>query len=188
MHQTDYFSYFKSNNAEMVKMPYKTSFYIEDENGNVEVDIVEKLNISMYLIMTESTDVESILDKAKMTYERLSLFVPKFKIEYDTELNDMLMRIGMHKPFSKISADFSDMITLSPEERLWIDTVIHKTYISIDEKGTEAAAVTAVVMDGATSAKPEEPIIVKFDKPFYFVIRDDTNGEILFMGRYAYAE
>ena len=94
----------------------------------------------------------------------------------------------MNNAFSRFLADFSGMMNLSPDEDLWIDKVLHKTYISVDEEGTEAAAVTAVMMDGATSARPKEPIEVKFDEPFYFVIRDDTSGETLFMGRYAYAE
>ena len=68
---------------------------------------------------------------------------------------------------------------------MWIDSSIHKTYIKVDEEGTEAAAVTALGMAG--SAMPPEPIEVKFNKPFTFVIRDDANGEILFMGEYAFA-
>lgn len=188
MQQTEYFEYFKSENTEIVKMPYKTSFYTEEENGNVERENLSDLNVSMYLIMAENTDVEKILDETELIYERLKLHVPKFKVEYDTELNDMLLRLGMNNAFSRFSADFSGMMNLSPDEDLWIDKVLHKTYISVDEEGTEAAAVTAVMMAGATSSKPKEPILVKFDKPFFFVIRDDTNGEILFMGRYAYAE
>lgn len=188
MQQTEHFGYFKSDNAEIVKMPYKTNFYTEDENGNVERENLNDLNVSMYLIMSKSTDVENILNKAELKYERLKLHVPKFKIEYNTELNNILQRLDMNNAFSRFLADFSDMMNLSPDEDLWIDKVLHKTYISVDEEGTEAAAVTAVMMDGATSAKPKEPIEVKFNKPFYFVIRDDTNREILFMGRYAYAE
>lgn len=188
MQQTEHFGYFKSDNAEIVKMPYKTNFYTEDENGNVERENLNDLNVSMYLIMAKSTDVENILNKAELKYERLNLHVPKFKVEFDTELNNILQRLNMNNAFSRFLADFSGMMNLSPDEDLWIDKVLHKTYISVDEEGTEAAAVTAVMMDGATSAKPKEPIEVKFNKPFYFVIRDDTNGEILFMGRYAYAE
>lgn len=188
MQQTENFGYFKSENSEIVKMPYKTNFYTEDKNGNIERENLRDLNVSMYLIMAESTDVEKILNEAELKHERLKLQVPKFKIEYNTELNEMLIRLGMNNPFSRFLADFSGMMNLTPDEDLWIDKVLHKTYISVDEEGTEAAAVTAVMMDGATSSKPKEPILVKFDKPFYFIIRDDTNGETLFMGRYAYAK
>ena len=67
---------------------------------------------------------------------------------------------------------------------MWIDSVVHKTYINVDEEGTEAAAVTAMAMAG--SALPPEPEIIKFDRPFTFVIKDKVSGEILFMGEYAY--
>ena len=63
---------------------------------------------------------------------------------------------------------------------------LHKTYIKVDEKGTEAAAVTALA--GGASSAPPDPIVVKFDTPFTYVIRDDANGEILFMGEYAFVE
>ena len=69
---------------------------------------------------------------------------------------------------------------------MFITDAIHKTYITVDEKGTEAAAVTGTGM-GATSLPPE-PVEIKFDKPFTFVICDNISGEILFMGEFAFAE
>jgi serpin B len=69
---------------------------------------------------------------------------------------------------------------------MWMDSTLHKTYIKVDEEGTEAAAVTALGMAG--SALPPEPVKVTFNKPFTFVIKDNQNGEILFMGEYAFAE
>jgi len=185
MNQTDKFSYCKTDKAEIVKLRYKTSFYSEDENGEFTRESVEDVKTSMYLIKTDESDIEAILKNSSFDYKRLSLSVPKFKVDYSADITELL---DLKLATNKALADFSGMMNLSPDEDLWIDKVLHKTYISVDEKGTEAAAVTAVMMDGATSAKPEEPIEVKFDEPFYFIIRDDTNGEILFMGRYAYAE
>ena len=69
---------------------------------------------------------------------------------------------------------------------MWFTDTLHKTYISVDEKGTEASAVTSIGMGG--SSLPPEPIELKFNNPFYFAIRDNTSGETLFMGRYAFAE
>ena len=69
---------------------------------------------------------------------------------------------------------------------MWLDRVVHKTYIKVDEEGTEAAAVTGAGMGG--SALPPEPLEVKYNRPFTFVIKDNINGEILFMGEYAFAE
>ena len=70
----------------------------------------------------------------------------------------------------------------------YIDEVLHKTYIDVDEKGTEAAAVTAAMFGGGSAyIKPEEPIEFTADRPFTFVIKDNTSGEILFMGKFSYA-
>ncbi|MBQ6845877.1 MAG: hypothetical protein IJO61_01980, partial [Oscillospiraceae bacterium] len=93
--------------------------------------------------------------------------------------------IGIVKAYDEELAEFKPMVTF---EDMWIEDVLHKTYIEIDEEGTEAAAVTAVGMGGSGSAEPPEPIELKFNKPFTFVIRDDVSGEILFMGEYAFAE
>ena len=184
MNQTDRFQYCNTNGVEIVKLPYKSNFMTEDENGKIMWESAGA-NISMYLIKTDDSSVEKTLNNAELDYKRIKLSVPKFKVEYSEEITKYL---EFGTATSRNLADFSGMMNLSADEDLWIDKILHKTYISVDEEGTEAAAVTAVMMEGATSARPEDPIEVKFDKPFYFVIRDDTNGEILFMGRYAYAE
>ena len=68
---------------------------------------------------------------------------------------------------------------------MFISDTIHKTYISVDEKGTEAAAVTAIAMAG--SALPPEPCQIKFNKPFWFMIKDKNSQETLFIGKYSFA-
>ena len=85
--------------------------------------------------------------------------------------------MGMPTAFSG-AADFSGM-TGSPD--LFIDEVIHKAFVSVDEAGTEAAAATAVIMK--LTATPEEPVNVAIDHPFIFLIRDIETGTILFVGR-----
>lgn len=184
MNQTDRFQYSNTDGVEIVKLPYKSNFVTEDENGKIMWESADA-NFSMYLIKTNASSVEKTLNKAEFDYKRVKLSVPKFKIGYSEEITKYL---DLGTATSRKSANFSGMMNLSPDEDLWIDKILHKTYISVDEEGTEAAAVTAVMMAGADSSRPEDPIEVKFDEPFYFVIRDDTNGEILFMGRYAYAE
>ena len=68
----------------------------------------------------------------------------------------------------------------------FIKDSLHKTYIEIDEKGTEAAAVTSIGMGG--SSLPPQPIDVKFNEPFTFVIRDNISGEVLFLGEFSFAK
>ena len=98
-------------------------------------------------------------------------------------MSDMLKKIGINKAFTD-TADLSSMLTGS--DRTLISDVIHKTYIDVDEEGTEAAAVTGVSV-GATSLPPT-PTEINYNKPFTFVIKDNTSGDILFMGEYAFAE
>jgi serpin B len=76
------------------------------------------------------------------------------------------------------AADFSGM---TGNRDLFIGEIIHKAFVSVDEAGTEAAAATAVVMK--LTATPEEPVEVKIDSPFVFMIRDIETGSILFIGR-----
>ncbi len=115
---------------------------------------------------------------------KISLYLPKFKIEQSVSLSKTLQSMGMKLPFDAEKADFSGMTT---GEKLAISDVLHKAYVDVDENGTEAAAATAVMM-AATSAPPmqeDEPLEIKADHPFIFIVRDNTSGAILFMGRVA---
>ena len=94
------------------------------------------------------------------------------------------MSVSELDKLNKIKADEFDKMFDSGNNRL--DSVIHKTYIKVDEEGTEAAAVTLGGMAG--SSKPPEPIEIKYNKPFTFVIKDNLSGEILFVGEYAFEE
>jgi serpin B len=107
--------------------------------------------------------------------------LPKFKFEFFRLLNDDLINMGMGIAFNKDSADFSG---INPDRQLFISRVLHKTFIEVNEEGTEAAAVTAVEIS-ETSYNPNEPKVIYFtaDHPFLFAIRENSSGTILFMGR-----
>jgi serpin B len=100
--------------------------------------------------------------------------LPKFTLEYEIELNDVLKALGMEIAFTG-SADFTDMVASGGA---YIDKVRHKTFVDVNEKGTEAAAVTSVEMR-FTSA----PSMIRVDRPFVFAIRENYSGTILFMGK-----
>jgi serpin B len=97
-------------------------------------------------------------------------------------LNDCLQKMGMGIAFDD-GADFSNMIKLKPGQRAKVSDVVHKTFIEVNEKGTEAAAATAVSVV-LTSAMEPEPVSTPFvvDHPFVFGIRNRDTGAILFMG------
>jgi serpin B len=122
------------------------------------------------------------------TKDLVILHLPKFKIEGGSvELGKELQALGMKTAFDHPagSANFSKMAPRTPSEYLFISQVIHKTFIALDEKGTEAAAATAVVMraGSAAPAEPPKPIEVKVDRPFLFAIQHRETGACLFLGR-----
>ncbi len=112
-----------------------------------------------------------------VTETQVALALPKFGIETKTELAPVLATLGMPSAFDD-RADFSGITTAA---RLLISNVIHQANIDVDEKGTEAAAATAVVM--RESAIPGEPVAFRADRPFLYAIVDVPTGAALFLGR-----
>ena len=115
--------------------------------------------------------------KNKMQETKLdAIYLPKFEFSTKYSLNENLKALGMSTAFDAENADFSGMTTA---EKIWIDFVIHQAYVKVDEKGTEAAAATAVGMAG--SAMPRN--VFRADHPFIFIIQQKDTGNILFLGR-----
>ena len=146
--------------------------------------------------------------EAKLTSEHLStwvgqlkqrkthVYLPKFKLETEYTLGDSeqprtLQQMGMVRAFAdprdpKQGAQFDGMCaSADPSYRLYISKVLHKAFVEVNEKGTEAAAATAVVMSAVRSAPRTTPFIPTFkaDRPFIYLIRDKVTGSILFLGR-----
>ena len=174
MWQKQYFSYMENDKMQAIRMPYK---------GNT---------LSMEIFLPKQKDGLDQLepDFTAANYEKWSssftnntviVTMPKFKMTTDFQLADVLKNMGMKNAFSD-AADFSGM-TGAPD--LKIDKVIHKAFIDVSEKGTEAAAATAVTVTRTTSSHNSEPPpkIFTADHPFFFIIRDNKTGSILFMGR-----
>jgi serpin B len=108
----------------------------------------------------------------------ITLQFPKFKLEYEIKLNDALCAMGMSVAFDGGLADFS---RIAAGGGLYIHLVKHKTFVEVDEKGTEAAAVTVVEIR-ETSAGPGDEIFMRVDRPFLVVIREKSSDALLFMG------
>ena len=119
----------------------------------------------------------------------VDVFMPKFKLETNYEMNRTLQAMGMVRAFKYAAepngAQFDGMCASpDPEHKLYISKVLHKAFVEVNEKGTEAAAATAVLMP-----PPSRPLMVPFtptfraDQPFLFLIRDRQTGCILFLGR-----
>jgi serpin B len=116
--------------------------------------------------------------QAQMQPTELILRFPKFQFESEFALSDRLAGMGMPDAFTPGAADFSGM---DGTQQLFIQDVFHKAFVAVDEKGTEAAAATAVIMGLMAMMPPDVQLTV--DRPFIFAIVDKPTGSILFLGR-----
>lgn len=169
MNKTNRFSYFEDDTMQMIKMPYKdfkTAMYIAIPKVETELDFNNAIN--------------------NMSSKKVNVTIPKFKVEYSLTLNDILKQMGIKKAFGG-QAEFDKMFTTNSADTFYISQVLQKTFIDVDENGTEAAAATAVILK-ATSVKPQPEEIIDFvaNKPFTYFIRDDESGEVLFLGKILY--
>ncbi len=174
MHQTERFPFTRTDNVKLLEMPYKNralAMVILLPQEGTSLDTVEdQLNRN-----TLSTWLDH-LDTA-----RVRVAIPKFKLTSRFILNEPLENMGMTDAFRPNKADFSGM-TAAPKPRFFLQTVVHKAYVDVYEKGTEAAAATGVSL-GVTSAQPEKPETFMADHPFLFILRDRQTESILFIGR-----
>lgn len=168
--------YLSSTDATGVVKPYKGSEY-----AFMAILPNENISITDYV---NGLDGKTLSDMyANRTYEDVITEIPKFSYDYDTNLNDTLIDLGIRKAFSE-NADFTNMAETATS-KLYIDKVLHKTHIELDEKGTKAAAVTAVVMSDSATCSPDDitqPKEVILDRPFLYGIIDTNSGLPLFLG------
>lgn len=191
MHQTSGFGYYATPGIEALKMDYRKYAVDNPEGDNWEY--FRDADFSMYLIKADQQiDVQALLDQAEFTYGDVDISVPKFKVEYGAALDDALQALGVKTDYDRDKADLTAMLDPSglPGGQHFLDTVLQKAYIAIDEKGTEAAAVTVAASTGGSAEPPRPTLVRTFTaySPFWFVIRDNANQEILFVGRYATVE
>ena len=125
-------------------------------------------------------DYERIeLLRSGLTTREVQLALPKFRSELRINLKQELTSMGMGTAFSK-QADLSGM---TGEKNLYVDEVVHKAFIEINERGTEAAAATAAMI-GLKSSLRDDPVRFNADHPFVFLLLDRRTGCIIFAGRF----
>ena len=167
MNQTKHFGYYENDGVQMLKMNY---------SGR---------DIAMYILLNDDdkdVDINDII--SKMEYKNVSVSMPKFKTEFTKSFVDVLKQMGINIAFTNV-ADFSNMFD---NVEAHISDVIHKTFIEVDENGTEAAAATVILMTKNSLPMPEEIKEFKANRPFTYFIRDEVSGEILFLGEYAFTK
>lgn len=163
------FGYFQNNEVEVVDLPYgdtkKYHFTAILPNGNNTINQLSN-NINM-------TDINNWVSNLS-TGNGYTLDMPKFELEYEKSLKSILSDMGMGIIFT----DNADLSGINGDGGLMVSEVKHKTYMKVNEEGTEAAAATSIGIV-VTSMPPG----VFINKPFILVIREETTGAILFIGR-----
>ena len=164
--------------------------------GYGEVDTVQVLELeymggrlSMIILLPEQNGLDGLEERMDAAYydrlvgsmesQEVVLNLPKWESTSEFQLAEVLSGLGMHSAFDPDAADFTAM---AETDELFISDVVHKTFVRVDELGTEAAAATAVMMAGA-GAPMEPPKEFRADRPFLYLIRDKVTGLVLFMGR-----
>jgi serpin B len=162
--------YVQYEGCQMVEIPYadgKYSMTIVVPGGEVDIPtLLDYLGEPIYY------SAKSIMKERKV-----ALALPKFKIETTMELNKALNSMGMRKAFGE--GDFSGITRSS----VAVDKVVQKCYVEVSEEGTEAAAVTSIGVRLTAIRPTETPVVMKVDKPFFFMIKSIENDNVLFIGK-----
>ena len=174
MSQSTSYFYFKGKDFQSVMLPYGTG------------------SVSMYIFLPdEQTGLDEFeRDLTPENWETWmksyglapgDLMLPRFKVEWELKLNEALKAVGMAEAFDPQRANFSQIAELS-SGNLFISEVKHKAWAEVNEEGTVAAAVTSVGVALTSAQQPREKFVMKVDRPFFFAIRDNRTGVVLFMG------
>jgi len=175
MAQESEFQYFENDDFQAIDLPYgdgdfRMTIFLPRLQNNVD-SLIAELNQENWTKWINS-----------FSKQKLTLQLPKFTIEYEIKLNDVLKALGMEIAFDPEQADFTKMYKEEKvKANLYISKVKHKTFVQVDEEGTEAAAVTSVEMSIKAVMPPK--LLMRIDRPFIFAIRENRSGTILFIGK-----
>lgn len=177
-----------------VNLMYSSEYrYLEDENargfikyyaGNQYAFVAllpeEGMSVAEYVNTLDGTALHTLL--AQPQEVSVDIAIPKFEVEYEVEMSDVLKAMGMQDAFDEHKADFSKLGT-HVDGNIWINRVLHKTYLSVAEKGTKAGAAAVVEMTkGSAMLEPEESKKVILNRPFVYMLIDCEKQLPFFMG------
>jgi serpin B len=178
MRDTDHFRYLDDGDARVAALPYR--------GGAAEMVIVLPKAVDGLGAVEDGLTAERLAKWATGGESReLELGLPRFRFEAPTELGAHLVALGMPDAFAPDRADFRDIADAPGRPPLFVGAVLHKAFIAVDEKGTEAAAATAVLLTPTAAPDPPKPIPFVCDHPFLFFLRHRATGALLFVGRLA---
>ena len=178
MKQIEYFPYYEDKKAKAIELRFKEDFMS-----------------AIIILPSEGTDINKFIDSLSISNEeytkiikglktaKVNIQLPKFELDFNENLNEILKDLGMYDAFSAFDADFTGLRKLSG---LFINRVIHKSYLKVFEDGCEAAAVTVVEVDEEALPEIEKIRDMKVNRPFLFLLKnsklpDDHN--LIFMSK-----
>ena len=191
---------FHIRNGNLVKVPFMTSK--EDQFISVFDDFKvlrlpygqgeDKRQFSMYFFLPNARDglsalIEKVASQSELIHQNLQRLsqkrvgdfrIPRFNVSFGFETSDMLKELGVVLPFSP--GGLTNMVDFLTDQDLFVSHIFHKSFIEVNEEGTEAAAVTAAVF-GIKGVIPQVDFVA--DHPFLFLIREDLTETILFVGQ-----
>lgn len=169
MHQTDIFPYYEDDKVQILELPY------------------QKRGASMLIVLPKQKDSLSAIEKnfsvaryetwlEKLRDKKVEVAFPKFEMSSGGDMSSLFKNLGLGIAFSR-GANFSDLMVGD----LMLSDIIHKSYIKVNEKGTEASAATVIL--GMEKGLALPPPVFRADRPFFYMIKDNVTDAILFMGR-----
>jgi serine protease inhibitor len=172
MQQSNDFMYAQTADFQIIDLPYGDGMF----SMTVILPIPQK-SIDELINQMDANQLKSWLELLKQ--QKGTLQLPHFKVEWELKLNEVLTKLGMGIAFNPFGADFS---RITKQMALYIEFVKHKTFVQVDEEGTEAAAVTVVGLYESTGGG-SSGFFMRVDRPFIFAIREHHSGTILFIGK-----
>jgi serpin B len=169
MHQTESFGYAEGDGYQAIELPY------DGRELSMVILLPEEEGFDAFENKLDVEFIDTVIDNLEL--QQVALTMPKYEYQSDFSLKDALTTLGMGVAFT-MDADLSGM---NGNHDLFIQDVVHKAFVAVDESGTEAAAATAVVVQ--LKLAPMESVTMTIDRPFVFFIRDIQTGSIIFIGR-----
>jgi serpin B len=172
--------YTKNNDFTAVELPYN--------DDRMSMIVIVENNPLNSVITTER--VNQLDNELEYQRDGVTVIMPKFSVSHRHDNGTIILRdMGIDDAFGQ-NADFSGIVQGASNGEFVISKIIHEAKVDVDEQGTEAAAATMIGMRLTSSLMPQErePIVFRADKPFTYIIKDNTNGQIAFVGQYVTAE
>jgi serpin B len=168
------FKYAQNEDYDVLELPYA------NENYSMLMIKPKSAGINEFISGFDRQKLNNIIDKLEKDSVNISL--PKIDLEYEVELKEILFEMGIRDAMNRLTADFSKMFE-AISGGIWISKVRQKSFLKINEEGTEAAAATVVVMGRLSAVTNSHEIYINFNSPYLFLIREKRSNTILFCGK-----